>query len=867
MASMLAKVDSSTQVFSMMSNQENGTRNKRKFQPDTSSGDLNKAVAPVSEWPSYEFSANKMEITQNQGGYTNGCDGCGIIHDHSDALKLNLGSFEVSTTTNPPRDEIEAYDELHGITDWSDLTESQLEELVLINLDSMFKSAIKKIIAFGYNKEVSTKAVLRSGIYYGCKDTVSNIVENTVTFLQNGQVIDPTRDHYFDSLEQMEKYTLAELVCIIREVKPSYSIGNALWCLLICDMNVSQACAMDIETSNSLVTNVEPNQCDSTPPIQSQLGSEVMGVSECSKNPSFVGNVTCQCESAMTCSSTPIVDNSYPGVLSAPDFVAPKSSFDGMDKSFVSGDTAPGQKIATSSRKTSGISKRDHILRQKSLHMEKNSRTYSSKGSSGSRKAHGFGGSILDKKVKPLLDSTSHNLKHASLNAIKTVGVDALQDNKPHNLSATFNSPEAVKVVSTSYSSSNIPLFAPLTTSSTTSLPLAITDLSLSLPMGNYTHGNGNSGFPNEQSIKNWIEHGKKDEMIFKLIPKVRELQNQLQEWTEWANQKVMQVTRRLGKDKAEFKTLRQEKEEVERHKKEKQTLEENTMKKFPEMEKALGKADGQVERVNATVRRLEIQNAALMRNMEAAKLQAADCATSYIELLKREKTALLKFQARDKQRTLLHEELTTDKHKLAQLLRKVEQAKEDQDKHEARWKQEEQTNEELLSHVSSTRKEIEEARRLFRLKEDEMNLKIANNMQKYKEETEELEKEISQLRLKSNSSKIEALRRGIDGSKSVVSKEQYEMVDLLSSGIGMMQLLEEDDQDHEEEYSTGGGVERDRECVMCLCEEMVVVFLPCAHQVVCATCNELHKKQGMNECPSCRSPIQQRISVRFAHT
>ena len=65
-------------------------------------------------------------------------------------------------------------------------------------------------------------------------------------------------------------------------------------------------------------------------------------------------------------------------------------------------------------------------------------------------------------------------------------------------------------------------------------------------------------------------------------------------------------------------------------------------------------------------------------------------------------------------------------------------------------------------------------------------------------------------------------------------------------------------------DHSATGGVKREQECVMCLSEEMSVLFMPCAHQVVCKTCNELHEKQGMQDCPSCRSPIQQRIAVRF---
>ncbi|XVF13954.1 hypothetical protein REPUB_Repub09cG0014400 [Reevesia pubescens] len=82
-----------------------------------------------------------------------------------------------------------------------------------------------------------------------------------------------------------------------------------------------------------------------------------------------------------------------------------------------------------------------------------------------------------------------------------------------------------------------------------------------------------------------------------------------------------MQAACRISKDKAELKTLRQEKEEVEWLKKEKLSLEENTNKKLVEMDVALSKASGHVEHANATVRRLEVENLALRQEMEAAKL------------------------------------------------------------------------------------------------------------------------------------------------------------------------------------------------------------------------------------------------------
>ncbi|KAL0457348.1 UNVERIFIED_CONTAM: putative E3 ubiquitin-protein ligase [Sesamum latifolium] len=220
--------------------------------------------------------------------------------------------------------------------------------------------------------------------------------------------------------------------------------------------------------------------------------------------------------------------------------------------------------------------------------------------------------------------------------------------------------------------------------------------------------------------------------MIMKLVPRARELQNQLQEWTEWANQKVMQAARRLSKDKAELKTLRQEKEE------------------------AMGRA-------NAV--RLEVENAALTREMEAAKLRAAESAASCQEVSKREKTTLMKFQSWEKQKTIFQEELSTEKWKLMQMQQKLQQAKDVKDQVEAKLNQEEKAKTELLTQASSFRKEREQIEVSTQSKEDMIKLRAESNLQKYKDDIEKLEKDISQLRLKTDSSKIAALRRGIDGS------------------------------------------------------------------------------------------------------
>ncbi|CAK9318581.1 unnamed protein product [Citrullus colocynthis] len=880
-----------------MTVQEKGSRNKRKYRADPPLGDLNKITSSSQEeCPSYEFSAEKFEISSSMG-QTSGCDLCSISQEFSAGLKLDLGLSSGGSSDvgiNWPRGELEV-DEYQD-ADWSDLTEAQLEELVLNNLDTIFKSAIKKIVASGYTEEVAIKAVSRSGICFGCKDTVSNIVDNTLAFLRSGQEIDHSREHYFEDLQQLEKYILAELVCVLREVRPFFSTGDAMWCLLISDMNVSLACAMDSDPCNTLACDgtLNENSSNSIPQLKTEVNSSVMNLPKPVKP---ISPISCAHGS----------QSNGPATLGVPSIKKPKDPLfssgplsekelqnftSDVEESFnVAGNsqTSVSEENIGSSRKVhSNITKREYMLRQKSLHVDKNFRTYGPKGSSRAGKLAGLGGLMLDKKLKSVSGSTAVNFKNASLKISKAMGTDVAQDNGNHNLSTidipssslSFNL-ENINTVSP-FSKTNVPSSMPApssppalpATNTSSALPTTDIDLSLSLPAKsnqpsvpiNCNAESSTSSFvekPYEKFLGQWFPRDKKDEMVLNLVPRVRELQNQLHEWTEWANHKVMQAARRLSKDKAELKTLKQEKEEVERLKKEKQTLEENTMKKLSEMEHALCKASGQVELANSAVRRLEVENAALRQDMEVAKLRATESAASYQEVSKREKKTLLKVQSWEKQKMLFQEEHTTEKRKVKQLIQELEQARDLQEQLEGRWKLEERAKDELLVQAASLRKEREQIEDSVKVKEDTIKLKAENNLIKYKNDIQKLEKEISVLRLKTDSSRIAALKRGIDGSYASRLTDTRNSTDHKESWSPIVS----DSMKGLYEYSGTGGVKRERECVMCLSEEMSVVFLPCAHQVVCTTCNELHEKQGMKDCPSCRSPIQRRIPVRYARS
>jgi len=167
----------------------------------------------------------------------------------------------------------------------------------------------------------------------------------------------------------------------------------------------------------------------------------------------------------------------------------------------------------------------------------------------------------------------------------------------------------------------------------------------------------------------------------------------------------------------------------------------------------------------------------------------------------------------------------------------------------QGRLAKERAAKEKLLSQVASIKKEREQRELNMKSEEDNIRRKAARDLQKYVEDIAKVEKELVELKLKSDSEKIAALRRCVDERNDRFSRTQSKSQTTVSC----------------QDKLGGGSLRREQECVMCLSEERSVVFLPCSHQVVCPECNELHEKQGMKDCPSCRTPIQGRIRARFA--
>ncbi|TYI49013.1 hypothetical protein E1A91_D12G006400v1 [Gossypium mustelinum] len=765
-----------------------------------------------------------------------------------------LGPLEVESSMG-------SLSEVFEPADWDDPIACQLEELLLSNLQMIFQNAIKKIVECGFKEDVAEKAISRHGLYQGGKDLVSNVVNDAIASLKKG-IEGDISIHLFEDLQQLVVYTMLEMISVLREVKPCLSIAEAMWWLLMFDLNISVACEVegDILRNLGCVEVSGESFSDSNP--KSRAGTQ---------NPETKLSISNESNG-----SKPSLSSEALKFGSFPNLPKPKSPlpYEGMtpEKEFlvsrsVSGDYVPVASISEEKTGTGrkGRSKKElAAIRKKSFNMEINRAAYWK--SFRAVKLAASGSSVVEKRMKSPSELPSVHVKDSSPNVVMEAG--ALADESHHvaddssTLKGTKSTvPTANTGLAPSLSLENKPVPKSKGGTSKSSktpeqdagkkpAPKAKGSTSMSSKSIDYC-----AGIPYDESLGKYIPQNEKDEMILKLVPRIEELQNELDSWTQWTNQKVMQAARRLSKDQAELKSLRQEKEEVEQLKREKEIMEENTMKRLSEMEFALNNATSQVEDANNTVQKLEVEHSMLKMEMEVAKSQAIASAVSCREALEREQKALKDIQSWEGQRSLLQEELASEKQKATELQRKVGKAKNIYSQIEMTWKEERMAKEKFFAQAVSIRKERESLEAVAKVEEDKIKLKAEKDMKKYGEEIKMLENKLSKLKMKLDSSKIAALWGCIDGGNGQCSSvnEGYHSPSFSKRVVDI------------NDYSGSRGLKQERECVMCLSEEKIVVFLPCAHQVLCVKCNELHEKQRMKDCPACRTMISNRICARLA--
>lgn len=642
---------------------------------------------------------------------------------------------------------------------WGYCTEEQLEELLLKNLEFLYNEAISKLVALGYDEDLALKAILRNGHCYGGMDVLTNIMHNSLAYLNsnsgssngNSEESEPV----FADLRQLEEYSLAGMVCMLQQVRPRLSKGDAMWCLLMSDLHVGRASTMEI-------------------PVLPSAGNESNCVASSNVETGSNGNHSVGVMAPALCR-----------------FHGGWGFGNGGSSEFpVQGFFSYGAELTL--QRDIECPKRFNLSPSMKSLLKRNVAMF----------AAGFRANSKQLHSQP--QASLSNL--TSGDALVGLGAEgAVQQSEESQKS---KNQEVVNSVLSKFRDLNL-------------------DENLEL-----------------------VGEDQKNEVIVTLLHQVKELEKQVKERKEWAHQKAMQAAKKLSHDLTELKMLRMEREETQRLKKGKQTLEDTTMKRLSEMENALRKASGQVDRANAAVRRLENENAEIRAEMEASKLSASESVTTCLEVAKREKKCLKRLLAWEKQKGKLQEEIGEEKEKISELQQQLARIKQDQKEAEVKVKQELKAKEAALAQVDEERLAKEAAEAGNKRKLEALRLKIEIDFQRHKDDLQRLEQELSRLKSSGQSTELplpsNALPKGISGA----AKPQGETI------AKLLRELDNLENSAEKEVSC------DRECMICMKDEVSVVFLPCAHQVLCANCNDDYGKKGRATCPCCRAPIEHRIRV-----
>ncbi|VVA93328.1 unnamed protein product [Arabis nemorensis] len=630
---------------------------------------------------------------------------------------------------------------------WGYCTEEQLEETLLKHLEVLYNQAICKLVELGYEEGVALRAVLSNGHCYGDSDVAANILNNSLSYLNSssggGGGGEDDTEVGFEDLRELEEYSLAGMIYLLQQVKPSLSKGDALWCLVMSELHVGRASTMDILNSGNRAK--EDNKKEG-------IGGGSVDLS------GFMAPALCR----------------FHGGWDYGNDGGPEFSGNGFS---MNGDELKLQREID-------CPKRFNLSPSMKALLKRNVAAF----------AAGFRASMKQKEIQ---SQTGGN----SLPCTDIVPVETSE--QPRN----SGSEESVSLVLEKFRDLNL-----------------------------------------DDNLES-VGEDDKDGVIVNLLDHVKDLEKKLKERKDWAQKKAMQAAQKVSDELAELKSLNSEREGIQLLKKGRQVIEETTVKKLSELDNAVKNASSQSDKANAIVRTLENQNAEIRAEREGFKLSASESLKECMEASKKEKKCLKKLLAWEKQKAKLQDDITAEKEKIKTLNRALAQITQDEKETEAKWRQEQKAREQALAQVEEEQRTKEATEAHNKRKLETLRLKIEIDFQRHKDDHQRLEQELSRLKASSDTD-----------SSHLSNNNAWETGK--SRGEDIAKLLEELDK---LEGSIENEGNNDRECIMCMKDEVSVVFLPCAHQIVCGSCSDnfFNTNDGSKViCPCCRSLVQQRIRI-----
>uniref|UniRef100_J3MX09 RING-type domain-containing protein n=2 Tax=Oryza brachyantha TaxID=4533 RepID=J3MX09_ORYBR len=341
-----------------------------------------------------------------------------------------------------------------------------------------------------------------------------------------------------------------------------------------------------------------------------------------------------------------------------------------------------------------------------------------------------------------------------------------------------------------------------------------------------------------------------KNEMVRDLIKQTREMEAQLKERKEWAQQKAIQAARKLGTDLTELRVLRMQHDENQRRKKDKQEMEDETMKRLTQLENELKKKSGQLDRSNATVQKLEMENAEIRAEMEAAKLSASESERQCQKLVKKEKKDSKRLEMWDRQKAKLQEDIAECKTKITQADRELSEVNKAIRNMEMKIREDAKAREENLALAEQERTKRESAKANAERRLEEIRQKTEVESRCFKDDIKRLEDELARL------------QKSMGVNQPTVPSTHPPGVTDRNTARAPKQPSQRPSAASNKPQAPTQKMSRRRDCVVCKKEEACVILLQCAHQVLCVGCNKRHEEKGAVRCPCCNAKVDERIRV-----
>lgn len=608
-----------------MGNSDDGVGNEELVPSGSSSGNESKNKRKyLSESLSDKF--NTLSVTETTR--------CELLKEH---LRKSSNEVELLQLSESDNEEQES-------DEWDIPITCEIMCLLSENLRRTFESSILKMVGLGYDKDIAEQTFLRCGLYHSTKDTASNAVEGALIFLNREKELETSRCNIFSDLNKLVDYTILEMVSVLKEVRPCITVAEALWTLLVCDLNLLHACVVNGNHLGniSLEDAFEEVSFDKVP---SKLKPETIEPFR-----AFLKNVHFSKSIALSCQSSDSEDLTVESSVSIGKSAGARKKY---SLNVSKGPTAE-EKSAVCRKISFGSSKRE-ILRQKSFHMEKG---YRGRIRGAFKTTVPWSGMGLDKPQKPS-SSSGIPLKSTLSEVSPCVGANSpfhVGNNNVSNVSLSVS--QATDDTPSTTDSKGAVFRLPAPSLALESEPTSKTSGYIA---GSTEESDCCAGIPYDESLGECIPQDEDDtSIILTLVSYLKAMQNEIHGWEEWTKEKIMQATQRLSKDQGEIKMLKQE---VERLKNDTQGPEDSSLKRVSEVENAINNAGDQLLIINTTMWSLDKGNSELRTKLEAAKEMASGAAASLKGALLTELELFKRTQAIDREKIFLKEELTALKH------------------------------------------------------------------------------------------------------------------------------------------------------------------------------------------------------------